>query len=61
MCIIFIAELALATTSSAPVDDLYSELTQSVTKLSVARPSRTRYGSTGDGVSKVRKFLRKLL
>ena len=58
MCI-FTAELSLAATT---VVDLHSELTHSITKLSVGMSSaHTDHGSTNDSLTKVSKFVAKNL
>ena len=55
---VFIAELSLDATSSATVVDLPTEVTHSITKLSVGKSSsHTGHGSTSYSLSKVSKFL----
>ena len=51
MCV-FISELPLAASSNIPVD-LHSELTHSLTKLSIDQSSHTDHGSTSDKVNEV--------
>ena len=54
----FVTELSLAATySSTPVVDIPSELTQSMTKLSVVKSSHTGDGSTSDSITEVSKLL----
>ena len=50
---IFITELSLATSSDTPVVDLSSELTHSITKLSVGKSSHTGHETTSGTMTKV--------
>ena len=53
MLCIFITELSLATPSDTPIVDLSSELTYSITKLSVGKSSHTGHGSISGTITEV--------
>ena len=53
MLCIFITELSLATSSDTPVVGLPSELTHSITKLSIENSSHTGHETTSGTITKV--------